>query len=26
MTIPGERVTAYGASVDDGAVYLEPAE
>ena len=26
MTIPGERVLAYRATVEDGAVYLEPGD
>jgi nitrite reductase/ring-hydroxylating ferredoxin subunit len=26
MTIPGERVPAYRPTVEDGAVYLEPAD
>ncbi len=26
MTIPGERVPGYRATVEDGAVYLEPAD
>jgi nitrite reductase/ring-hydroxylating ferredoxin subunit len=26
MTIPGERVSAYRASIENGAVYLEPGD
>jgi nitrite reductase/ring-hydroxylating ferredoxin subunit len=26
MTIPGERVPGYRATVEDGAVYLDPAD